>query len=97
MDDRENNLRLGIDNNNRRFNGCNYSQKHSKSNMFSRLSSLGTVDNNIPDEAYEAIDSLISGGIAPHQISGQLGYGSCKSGFINLTMHGNSAITINDC
>ena len=50
------------------------------------------IDQNFSDNVSVQIANAVSGGVAPHQISGQLGYGSASSGFINLTMHGDTSI-----
>ena len=93
MEDREANLVQGVTSVHERFKGCESSQRKKNDLLRHRIQNL----NNLPDEVIMTSDILISGGIAPHQISGQLGYGSCKSGFINLTMHGHGNITIDDC
>ena len=58
------------------------------------LASGNEVDNNF------VIHSMICGGIAPHQISGQLGHGSASSGFINYNLHSdisNNDISVHTC
>ena len=44
--------------------------------------------------------AMIAGGIAPSPISGQLGYGTASSGFINTTLYGpnsNTEVSVYDC
>ena len=50
-----------------------------------------SIDQNFSDNITLQIANAVSGGVAPHQISGQLGYGSASSGFINMTMYGDAS------
>lgn len=67
------------------------SNKHkstrNKNKMQNKLSTM-LETSNMNDNNFE-IHSLICGGIAPHQISGQLGHGSASSGFINYNLYSN--------
>lgn len=76
-----------LDNNKNNYNS-NYSMKKLKYNKIS------------DDDSTIIINSLICGGIAPHQISGELGHGSASSGFINADLYSdidNNSISIHDC
>ena len=76
-------------------NNNNYNNNLYNTNSIKKLREMmiDDGDNNI------IINSLICGGIAPHQISGQLGHGSASSGFINADLYSdisNNDISIHD-